>query len=174
MLDLILSSIYFILPAYVANACPVIAAKLNLPLKRPVSGKLFGSHKSIRGFYAGYLGALAMLALQLYFQKNNIMSSYILLDYEHINLFLYAFLFGIGAITGDLVKSFFKRRLNIAPGQPWFPFDQLDFVTGALIFLLPFYIPAWQVIVTIIVVTPVLHFLANVTGYLLHLKKVWW
>lgn len=42
-------------------------------------------------------------------------------------------LLGLGAVSGDAVKSFFKRRLGIAPGRPWVPFDQLDFQVGALL-----------------------------------------
>jgi CDP-diglyceride synthetase len=38
-------------------------------------------------------------------------------------------------MTGDAVKSFFKRRLGITPGKSWFPFDQLDFVLGAILFV---------------------------------------
>ncbi|MBD3360178.1 CDP-2,3-bis-(O-geranylgeranyl)-sn-glycerol synthase [Candidatus Peregrinibacteria bacterium] len=174
MFELILSSIYLILPAYVANACPIIAAKLKLPFRKPIHKKIFGSHKSWRGFYAGYIGALIILFIQFLLQKHEIFTGYNLLNYEQINLFLYAFLFGIGAITGDLIKSFFKRRFNIKPGKSWFPFDQLDFIIGSLIFLLPFYIPSWQVIVTLVILTPLIHFLANILGYLLHLKKVWW
>jgi CDP-2,3-bis-(O-geranylgeranyl)-sn-glycerol synthase len=30
------------------------------------------------------------------------------------------------------MKSFAKRRLAVAPGRSWFPFDQLDYVIGAL------------------------------------------
>jgi CDP-2,3-bis-(O-geranylgeranyl)-sn-glycerol synthase len=41
-------------------------------------------------------------------------------------------LFGLGAMGGDSVKSFIKRRIGIPPGRPWVPFDQLDFVLGAL------------------------------------------
>lgn len=33
----------------------------------------------------------------------------------------------------DSVKSFVKRRVGIAPGEPGIPFDQLDFVIGALV-----------------------------------------
>jgi CDP-2,3-bis-(O-geranylgeranyl)-sn-glycerol synthase len=36
-------------------------------------------------------------------------------------------------MSGDAIKSFFKRRIGIAPGRPWVPADQLDFVIGALI-----------------------------------------
>lgn len=191
MSNLILSSLYFILPAYIANTFPVLLQWL--PLGQPIGKKLFGENKTWRGFYTAYLGALATLFLQFYLQKSGVFPSvsaisnssiltastengYItpLLDYENINLFLYAFAFGIGALTGDLIKSFFKRRLKIASGQPWIPFDQLDLVIGALIFLAPFYIPTWPVIITLIILTPILHLLANFTAYHLKLKKVWW
>ncbi|MEK7126781.1 MAG: CDP-archaeol synthase [Patescibacteria group bacterium] len=176
ILTLILSSLYFILPAYIANMCPVIFDKLHFPLGAPIDEKLFGSHKTWRGFYAGYIGALATLFLQSYFYKTVIGAETTtlaspILNYGEINIFLYAMLFGIGALAGDLIKSFFKRKMGIAPGGSWFPFDQLDFVFGALIYLSPFFIPSWQNIVTIIIITPLLHFLANLTAYALKLKK---
>jgi CDP-2,3-bis-(O-geranylgeranyl)-sn-glycerol synthase len=45
--------------------------------------------------------------------------------------------FGLGAMADDSAKSFFKRRLGIPPGSPRIPFDQLDFVLRALIFVAP-------------------------------------
>jgi CDP-2,3-bis-(O-geranylgeranyl)-sn-glycerol synthase len=173
MLELILASLYLVLPAYVANMCPVIFAKVPF-LGIPISEKLFGSHKTYRGIISGYIGALAALALQQYLTSQNLLADFALLDYQKINIFLYAFLFGIGAITGDIIKSFFKRRLKIKPGRPWFPFDQLDFVIGAYVFLLPVYIIPWQNLLVLIILTPLLHFLANLIGYLIGLKKVWW
>lgn len=179
MLELFISSIYFILPAYVANTGPVIFGKLKMPFGVPINSRLFGSHKTWRGFYAGYLFALAVLFLQFYLAGQSgpaweNFAQYQLLNYSEINLFLYAFLFGIGAIFGDLVKSFFKRRLGYPPGSPWFPFDQLDLVIGTLVFLLPFYILPWQNIVVLIIATPILHILANVLAYKIGIKKVWW
>jgi CDP-2,3-bis-(O-geranylgeranyl)-sn-glycerol synthase len=174
MLTVIFSAIYLILPSYLANMFPVIFGKLHMPFGTPINEKLFGSHKTYRGFYAAYIGAFLMLLLQYYFAKNGIFEDYSLLDYEKINLFLYAFIFGIGTATGDTVKSFFKRRLKKAPGSPWFPFDQLDFVIMSLLFLAPFFIPSWQVIVTILILTPFLHFLVNVFAYIIGMKKVWW
>jgi CDP-2,3-bis-(O-geranylgeranyl)-sn-glycerol synthase len=174
MLQLIISSLYFILPAYVANMCPVIFGKLKLPLGYPIHAKLFGDHKTYRGLYAAYVGAFLVLLLQLYLAKNNIFSDYTLLDYEKINIFFYAFLMGIGAIMGDLIKSFFKRRLNKKPGSPWVPFDQLDFIIGALIFLTPVYILPWQNILALLILTPLLHFLVNAFAYIIGMKKVWW
>lgn len=173
MIELILSSIYLIFPAYVANMCPVIFAKVPL-FGVPIHEKLFGANKTYRGFISGYVGALGVLFLQQYLTNNDIFTQFALLDYQQINIFLYAFLFGIGAITGDIIESFFKRRLNIKPGGPFFPFDQLDFVIGAYIFLLPVYVIPWQNLLAIIIVTPLLHFLTNVIGYILKIKKVWW
>lgn len=174
MLDTIISALYFFLPAYFANMCPVIAGKLRLPLGHPISKRFLGSNKTWRGFYAGYLGALVILALQLFVQKEQLLTSYALLDYQNINLFGYAFLFGIGAITGDALKSFFKRRIGIKPGAPWFPFDQLDFVIVALLFLWPFYKLPWEQILVLLIVTPILHLSVNVLAYKLGIKKVWW
>ncbi len=173
MLSLIISSIYLILPSYFANMCPVLFKWVPFGGK-PISVKLFGSHKTWRGFYTGYLGALLILYLQFYLQKQGIIKSFTFLDYQNINIFLYAFAFGIGAIVGDTLKSFIKRRIGIGPGQPWIPFDQLDFVVFALIFLAPFYIPPLENILAILIITPFLHFLMNFTAYLLKLKKVWW
>ena len=174
MKELIISSFYFILPAYVANMAPVIAGKLNLRLGTPINIDLFGSHKTWRGVIAAYLGALIAIVFQWFLQKNDIFMFYNMLDYEKINLFLYAFLFGIGAITGDLIKSYFKRKLGRRPGSSWIPFDQLDFIAGALIFLLPFFVLPWSNILTLIIITPALHFLANVVAYFFGFKKVWW
>lgn len=174
VLNLILSSLYFILPAYIANMCPVFFDKLHFPLGAPINEKLFGSHKTWRGFYAGYIGALATLFLQSYLYGLVISSAAKtspILNYSEINIFLYAALFGIGALAGDLIKSFFKRRRGIAPGGSWFPFDQLDFVLGTLIFLSPFFVLPWQNIAAIIIITPLLHFLANLLAYALKLKK---
>ncbi len=170
MADLIISSLYFILPAYVANMCPVIFGKFKFPFGKPISENLFGSHKTYRGVYVAYFGALLML----FVQQKLALSKINFIDYETINLWLYAGLFGIGAIVGDLVKSYIKRRIKIKPGAPWIPFDQLDFIVGALLFLAPFYIPSWEVILVIVIVTPLLHLLTNVLGYVLKIKKVWW
>jgi CDP-2,3-bis-(O-geranylgeranyl)-sn-glycerol synthase len=172
--NLILASIYFILPAYAANMAPVIAAKIKAPGAIPVSKKYLGEHKTWRGIYSAYLFALAALALQSLLQNYEAFSSVSMLNYQNINIFLYAFLMGIGAITGDTVKSFFKRLIGIKPGGIFFPFDQIDFVLGSYIFCLPVFILPWQNLLALLAVTPLLHFLSNVLAYFLGFKKVWW
>jgi CDP-2,3-bis-(O-geranylgeranyl)-sn-glycerol synthase len=124
---------------------------------------------------SGYVAALIVLYIQkMLFIVYPSIASLALFDYSQVSIFLYAFIFGVGAITGDLVKSFFKRRLSIKPGAPWFPFDQLDFIVGVIVFMYPLNPISIYVIWTLILITPVLHILTNIAGYNLGLKKVWW
>ena len=174
MLNLVLSALFFLLPAYVANMCPVFAGAMRLPLDIPIQPSLFGKHKTYRGVYASYLGALLALFLQRWLQEHGVLESFRLLDYHASNLWLLAALFGLGAIAGDLVKSFFKRRLKIAEGRPWIPFDQIDLVLGALICVSPVYALDLPRVLVLLLLTPFLHFLTNLTGYTLGLKDVWW
>lgn len=60
------------------------------------------------------------------------------------------------------------------PGSQWIPFDQLDFVVGGLVFILPIYQPSWQVWLVLLIVSPLLHILTNRLGFYLGIKKVKW
>jgi CDP-2,3-bis-(O-geranylgeranyl)-sn-glycerol synthase len=83
-----------------------------------------------------------------------------------------------GALLGDIVESFFKRRIGRDRGQDWIPFDQLDFIVGALVFSLLIseflyvthltsiqwffvHITIWHVLM-LLIVTPFIHITANV------------
>lgn len=176
MIILIIQALYFFLPAYCANMAPVVAHKLRLPFGQPISLKYFGEHKTWRGFIVGFLAALVILYIQkLFLIQNSIIATDIsILDYKNISMFLYALAFGLGALIGDLVKSFFKRRLNKKPGTPWIPFDQIDFVVGAIIFLYPLYQIDIKILLILLVITPILHLLTNIFGYQLGLKRAWY
>jgi CDP-2,3-bis-(O-geranylgeranyl)-sn-glycerol synthase len=39
-----------------------------------------------------------------------------------------------GAIFGDLIESFIKRRLKIPSGAPFTPRDQTDYIVGMIVF----------------------------------------
>ncbi len=174
MLQTILTALYFIFPAYVANMAPVFAKALNLPLGKPIHTELFGENKTWRGGYSAYLFAFGIASLQIFFFQKNFFTSVSYLSYTDWNPFLLAFLFGIGALFGDLVKSFFKRRLKIKSGAPWPPFDQLDFILGVLLFFAFFKPIPWNITIVLIIITPLLHLLSNIMAYFLGLKKIWW
>jgi CDP-2,3-bis-(O-geranylgeranyl)-sn-glycerol synthase len=120
---------YLMLPAYAANMTPPFV-RFWKGWNRPIHLASLGAHKTVVGFLSGVLMAVVATALQY-----AIDASFSLIDYSH---WIWIGLgFGVGAMAGDSIKSYFKRRLGVAPGQPWVPFDQLDFVAGALLVVGP-------------------------------------
>lgn len=178
----ILQSFYFILPAYGANMMPVIFAKLNWLncLAKPIdNGKLFagqeifGSHKTWRGLVVGVLGGIIVAGGQALLQSTHIGSLLSLNNYSD-NWLLFGFLGGAGALLGDLLKSFFKRRFRITSGSAWPIFDQLDFIVGFFLLTIWLFNPGWLIIMTIFGLTVLLHPLTNIIAFFLGIKKVWW
>ena len=121
---------YFIAPAWAANmAAPLVVYWQGW--NAPVSMRFFGDHKTVMGIVFALVAAVLATALQAFIDL-----PVGLVDYHHWALLGIGF--GAGAMGGDLVKSFFKRRAGIRPGEPWIPFDQIDFVVGALLLIAPF------------------------------------
>lgn len=88
---------------------------------------------------------------------------------------IFGFLLSLGALVGDLVGAFIKRRLNIPPGGLLPIVDQVDFIVGAIVFSLPFsVVHSWQLILTVLVLTPPIHLLTNYAAYRLKLKSNPW
>lgn len=171
------------LPAYFANMAPVFAQRLGLLkfLAKPVDGgrmflgkPIFGPNKTWRGFVTGVFVAIITTWFQYLAYSIPFFNKISLINYSKIDLWILGFLFGFGALFGDLIKSFFKRRLNIPPSAPWFPFDQLDFVIGSLIFVSLIYKPPLSIVVTILIISLILHILVNNIGYLLKIKSTRW
>src|SRR3989338_10836708 len=171
VLELILKSLYFFLPAYVANMAPILLRWIPFA-NRPVSKRLFGENKTWRGLLVGTLAGGLIFALQKWAHQQGF-QELALIDYNDFSLLL-GFLLGLGALLGDLVKSYYKRKAEIAPGRPWIPFDQIDFVIGALVVGFLVYVPPIEVVLVLLVVSPVLHLLVNYIGYLLGINKKKW
>ncbi len=110
-----------IFPAMVANGFPVILAKLLPSLNAPINRELFGKNKTWRGF----VGGVAFGTLTGYFLSFSPIGRISVLD---------GFLMSLGALLGDLVKSYFKRRKGLKESESWVPFDQVDWIVGALAF----------------------------------------
>lgn len=178
---LLIQAIYFALPMYFANMAPVIFKSVPIldgPIDRGKlwNGKpLFGKHKTWRGILSATIIGFATIILQQWLGANyDYFASISLLDYEEGSAFLIGGLMGFGAIIGDLIKSFFKRRVGIASGKPWVPFDQIDLVIGGLAFASILYWPGWEIAVILLLITPILHWITNVSAYFLGLKNVPW
>lgn len=174
LINISITALYFILPAYMANMSPLFANKLRLPFWIPISEKLFWKNKTWRGIYTWIIWAILCLLLQRYLQSKWIFDNYRLLDYNSINIFFYWFLFWFWALGWDALKSFIKRRIWIAPWKPWVPFDQLDLIVWALLLIYPFYHLDLKYIIVLLILSPLLHSAVNVMWYLSWFKKVWW
>ncbi|MBQ7927345.1 MAG: CDP-archaeol synthase, partial [Methanobrevibacter sp.] len=87
---------------------------------------------------------------------------------------LIGFFLGFGALLGDAIGSFLKRRLGIGRGKPAPILDQLDFLIVALI-LVSFVVKLnWLFVIIAIVLTLAIHLIANSAAYLLGMKDVWY
>lgn len=168
----ILASLWFFLPAAIANMMPVVMARIfgksSLPIDFGIKvGKddVFGRNKTWRGFITGVLAAIAFYALQRYLHILGF-SGWSIIDYSQY-LILPGFLLGFGALAGDLAKSFVKRRLRIKPGERFFMIDQLDYLIGAFIVtspLIPITASKWGIIfvgyfIFVIIVNHISYFL---------------
>jgi len=87
---------------------------------------------------------------------------------------LIGLLLGFGAVLGDMIGSFIKRRMGKNRGTNLFLLDSLDFVIISLLFLNFFFeLTTWNVII-LLISTPILHRVFNIAGYKLKFKKEPW
>lgn len=181
MIKVIFEALYFMLPVYVANTAPLIVKRLNIfnvPIDSGVMlgrSRLFGSHKTWRGIFAGVVfGAITCIVQKLLLPWLGTITLLPLGIYSLSAALAVGAAAGLGALLGDLFKSFCKRRIGIAEGRPWIPFDQLDLIIGGLIAFAPWYTPSQAHLIVIFVLSPLLHFSTNLAAYHLGIKKVWW
>lgn len=186
MLKIIIQCFYFILPAYFANMAPVIVKKLFKGLAFPIdfnktlnNNPVLGKNKTFRGLIFGILFAMVIAYLQYILYKKNIFAGISAIDISAIdysNWILIGFLMGFGAIFGDLIKSFIKRRLRYNPGKPFVPFDQTDFIAGALIFIYPLAkeFLTLEKIIIILLITFALHITVNHIAFYTGIRQEKW
>ncbi|MCW4019710.1 MAG: CDP-2,3-bis-(O-geranylgeranyl)-sn-glycerol synthase [Candidatus Bathyarchaeota archaeon] len=164
----IFNALYYIFPAYCANGAPVLFGGGH-----PLDGGrnfwdgnlLFGSHKTVRGFVFGLaIGTLVGWAQEALAPNVGLPQGNAVLG----------FVLALGAMVGDLMGSFIKRRLNLKSGASLPLSDQIDFVLVALLFALFFKPPPLTDALIIIVLTGPIHLMVNAMSYLLRLKKTPW
>lgn len=185
MFRLIISSLYFFLPAYFTNMTPPLAKRFRVFdfLDKPIdSNKTFnnkpilGAHKTWRGLVAGIIVGILVVYLQKWFYQFSWIKEISLFNYEKINVLLLGFLLSFGAVLSDLFFAFLKRRLNLKPGAKFIPFDQINYVIGAYIFfsLTSFFEIDNLVWIVLLISTFFLHIIINRLGYHLRLHKAKW
>ena len=207
---LLIFSLLLMAPAYISNASmvitgggrPIDGGKLFRDGRR-----ILGDHKTMKGLRGPlYIGIpLSFIIFLIFFilwqpiEEIIIQASadglYIL--YNEVNIFQYYFIGGefpinflvlfiriilasYGAVIGDLVGSFLKRRFDIKSGAPFWIVDQLDFAFIAILFVsIPgfifpqlFLLPDLHILLFLIILTPAVSLIANAVAYLVGLKSV--
>jgi CDP-2,3-bis-(O-geranylgeranyl)-sn-glycerol synthase len=177
----VLFVLWVFIPAGVANMVPIFAAhipslrRFDTPIdmgKTFRGRRIFGDHKTWRGLLTGMLAATVVLALQQLLVGRFSWFAWLAdgLDYAALPTLLVGPLFGLGALGGDAIKSFFKRQVGVEPGKSWFPFDQVDYIIGGALAVLPFiHFTALQYVLLTVVWLSI-HVLSTYIGWLLKLK----
>ncbi len=160
------TAVWVMLPAYVPNNAAVLAGG-----GRPIDGgrtwggkRVLGDGKTWRGTAVGVLAGVALA-----FVQNAVEPA----ASDALGVTLPSFppaamvALPAGAMLGDILASFLKRRTGRERGAAFPLLDQLDFVVVALA-LAAVAAPAWfgatftlDVVVAILVLTPLLHVVTN-------------
>lgn len=170
------------LPAAFANGAPILASRLpklrewnaRIDFGKYFHGRpLLGSHKTWRGLVSGMVLATVVLWLQQIAAANSSLSPYFTggMDYSALPTLLLGPLFGFGALGGDAIESFFKRRHGTPAGESWLPFDQIDYIIGAILVSLPFVVLTLRQYFLIVVIWFGMHLLGTYLGWRVGLKE---
>jgi len=194
---LLIFSLLFIVPAYLANAGMVLIGG-----GKPIDGgknfidgrRIFGPGKTWKGFIRGPIligipisAAIFLLFIVLWAFIEPIPSEGIANGvYKYYNSMIYYRYYFIGVRPDDnLIFGYLTiiiRRLNVSRGNPLWIIDQLDFAIFAMImasipsFILPeIFLPLDILIISfLLILTPSVAILANTIAYLIGLKNVPW
>lgn len=155
-------------------------------LKKPIDlgigfrGKrIFGDHKTWRGFFMNVVGCCSGTAIQATLQKGGLIPDQILwVDYTKEG-WLVGLLLGLGTTIGELPNSFLKRQIGIRPGKKgkglwaivFFIYDQIDFVIGIWICLFFLVKPSALTVLWSFLLALLLHLAVSTTGFLLGMRK---
>jgi CDP-2,3-bis-(O-geranylgeranyl)-sn-glycerol synthase len=167
----------FLSPAYAANASPLFLSGLLKKLhpldlnKKFFDGqRILGDGKTIEGTAFGFLVGIIYFSIFLFVDKSlNILHLY--------HSYLEGLLIVSGAMIGDIIGSFVKRRLKMKQGDMLPVFDQVGFIIFAYVFYLfvfppPLNLPPMGFIVYVSLITFFVHILTNLAAFKFGIKYV--
>lgn len=171
MLLFLLQALWFIAPAYVANGSPpAIRGKKPLDFGRRLGrNRLLGDGKTFEGTAGGILAGIFIGWLQMSYQSHLPPGLGLAAMTWPLVMALSA-----GAIAGDIIGAFMKRRLSIKRGDPVILLDQLDFLAVSLLAAGFFYLPETAVLVALFILTPPIHWATNYIAYRAKIKQTPW
>jgi CDP-2,3-bis-(O-geranylgeranyl)-sn-glycerol synthase len=175
----LITAIWMMLPAYLPNNFAALlggGTPIDFGQKFNDGRRIMGDGKTYRGTIAGAIcGVLVGLIQDIIAPSLGFPTFGSGLEQVLVLVGL-----SLGAMLGDIVASFFKRRLGMKRGAQFFVIDQLDFVLGSWL-LTAILAPAWfwhnftpTIIVIVLIITPVLHRITNIIGYRIGAKREPW
>jgi CDP-2,3-bis-(O-geranylgeranyl)-sn-glycerol synthase len=180
MIDLwveFVKALLIIFPAYAANGFPPLARgrkPIDLGKNWNDRNRIFGNGKTFEGFAFGLFTGFLVGALEAYlYPELNAYAMQFNVTLPLITLFI-GFMISFGALFGDLAGSFIKRRLGLKRGADVPLLDQWNFIIGATLFAMWFTeITVWMFLIMLLI-TPVVHRIANIVAYKIKIKKEPW
>lgn len=152
MLSLIIESLYFFLPVFLANIAYVYGNKINT---KAIWIKKFGEKDK----WLSIVIAVVVSIVVFYIQKL-VNLSISIIDYPDFSVLL-GFLMGLGVVLGNLIKSYYRVKDKVKEEDRW-GFGQLSYVLGGLIIGFFAYVPPVEVALVVIVATPVIYFIGKI------------
>ena len=137
--EIIIQAFWLIIPAYIANASALLIGggkPIDFGRTYKDGRRLLGDGKTWRGLLVGtFIGVTAGFGLSVAAKYAALYNFPIYLSDFTGFPYMIPILFSIcfGALLGDIIESFFKRRVGKNRGEDWIPFDQLDFIIGVLV-----------------------------------------
>lgn len=172
----ILFALWFFIPAGLANAIPVVMAGRNSPFKNwstPMDFghsykgvRIFGDNKTWRGLISGVIVACLIAVAQYH-----VWLPPQLADKSLGFMVVLGGLLGFGALLGDSVESFLKRRFGHKAGESWFPYDQTDYILGGLLFSLLLAQLSWHIYALVLVLWFGIHVVTVYVFYKLGIRE---
>ena len=181
---IVIQALWLVIPAYIANGSALLVGggtPIDFGKKWKDGRRILGNGKTWRGLvtgaFLGMTGGFGITVAAIYIEK----SEFAFLGLNDFGRFplMIPIITSVcfGALIGDILESFFKRRIGKKSGEDWIPFDQLDFIIGALFF--SFFassfiqivgvttnnwffdsFSAWHILI-LLIITPFFHLLAN-------------
>ena len=179
MFTLIFKAIWLFMPSYTPNNFAVIAGggkPIDFGKKFFDGRRILGDGKTFRGFVGGFFGGVITGILQYKLEELLNFQVFSSLGFDEA-IYLFTLL-SAGSLFGDMAGSFVKRRLGFERGKKVPVLDQLDFLVFSII--LASFHPSFfvmyspDIILVVLIITPILHRLTNFIAYLLRLKDVPW
>jgi len=186
---ILFTALWLLFPAMTSNSwAAIFGGGMPMDFGKSWRGKrILGDGKTWRGFFSGILfGTLVGFAEMFLVDAGLIRYSPTHWGFgaTYLDALPLLVVLSSGALLGDAIESFGKRRLGMERGQKAPILDQYDFFLGAMLLSFIFYFNwtienlfnnyNWIGLILLLILIPLLHRAFNIIGYKMGKKNVPW